>query len=137
MSDPQSIIAAFQRAAGQVPAYGKVLAESGVVAADVKTLDDFRDLVPPVDKAMTFGRFGVNDLCAGGQTGEPAITMGSTKAEGTALVVFLTGLAGAGAACGGGGQSMQGGMMDGASQTTAEGATPVNPIAGEGDDDGE
>ncbi len=57
---------AFQRAAARVPAYRTILAEQAVDPRAVRTIDDFREQVPVLDKAQTFGRFPLAELCRPG-----------------------------------------------------------------------
>jgi phenylacetate-CoA ligase len=60
------VLQAFRAAARSVPAYKILLAEAGVSPARVKSLPDFLRTVPVLDKASTFGRFGIAELCRGG-----------------------------------------------------------------------
>ncbi len=64
------VIAAFRDAAEEVPAYRQILAEAGTNPREVATLDDFARRVPVIDKASTFGRFGLPELCRGGHYGK-------------------------------------------------------------------
>lgn len=57
---------AFNRAAGRVPAYGKRLREIALDPESVKTIDDFRRLVPILNKHNTFGAYDIDELCVGG-----------------------------------------------------------------------
>jgi phenylacetate-CoA ligase len=77
-----AVIAAFHDAAGEVPAYARILSEHGVDPAAVRDLDDFRRQVPIVDKAATFGRFPVAALCRGGELGRPAGVLTSSGHSG-------------------------------------------------------
>lgn len=65
-----AVIAAFRDAAEEVPAYRQILAEAGTNPREVTTLDDFARRVPVIDKASTFGRFGLPELCRGGSYGK-------------------------------------------------------------------
>jgi len=67
MTSQDPVIEAFNRAAAKVPAYGQILREAGVSIQSVRSLDDFRRLVPVIDKQATFGRFPVAELCVDGQ----------------------------------------------------------------------
>jgi phenylacetate-CoA ligase len=69
MPSEHAVVGAFHRAAAEVPAYRQILREAGVDPSEVKTLEDFRTRVPIIDKPATFGRFGVAELCRGGQLG--------------------------------------------------------------------
>jgi len=62
-----ALIQAFRRAAGRVPAYAQILREAGVSPQAVRSLEDFRRLVPVIDKQATFSRFAVADLCVDGK----------------------------------------------------------------------
>jgi phenylacetate-CoA ligase len=61
------LVEVFQRAARAVPAYRKILEEAGVRPDNIRSEEDFRTRVPVIDKAGTFGRFDVADLCADGR----------------------------------------------------------------------
>jgi phenylacetate-CoA ligase len=76
------VVRAFQDAAADVPGYRRILAEAGVRAQDVHSLDDFRRLVPVIDKAKTFGRFPIADLCRGGRPGPLAGVLTSSGQSG-------------------------------------------------------
>lgn len=76
------VIAAFQRAARDVPAYRKILAEHGLDPADVRTVQDFVTKAPLLDKAGTFGHFPLADLCSGGSIGTPASVLTSSGHSG-------------------------------------------------------
>ncbi|MGB2753684.1 MAG: hypothetical protein WBD75_13110 [Phycisphaerae bacterium] len=76
------IIAAFQRTAREVPAYRDILAEAGVDPAKITSIDAFRQYVPLVDKAGTFGRFPLAALCRGGRLGKPAWVLTSSGHSG-------------------------------------------------------
>jgi hypothetical protein len=72
MSTVAPVIAAFQRAAREVPAYRDILAAAGVDPARITSIDAFRQYVPPVGQAGTFGRLPLAALCRGGCMGKPA-----------------------------------------------------------------
>ena len=82
MSTVPPIIAAFQRAAHEVPAYRTILAEAGVDPAGITSIDAFRKHVPLLDKAGTFGRFPLAALCRGGDLGRPAWILTSSGHSG-------------------------------------------------------
>ncbi|MBE3071029.1 MAG: hypothetical protein IMZ66_12410, partial [Planctomycetes bacterium] len=82
MASSQALLDAFRRAAAQVPAYRKILAEAGVDASHIRSPDDFVRQVPVIDKAGTFGRFGMADLCCGGQLGRVAFVLTSSGHSG-------------------------------------------------------
>ena len=65
--DEQPVLQAFHDAAEHVAAYRRLLGEQGVRASDVRTIDDFRGRAPVLDKAGTFLRFPLADLCRDGQ----------------------------------------------------------------------
>ena len=67
-SENHPALAAFHRAASQVPAYQTLLAEAGVDAATIRHGSDFAR-VPVLDKAATFQRFPVEQLCRDGRLG--------------------------------------------------------------------
>jgi len=75
-------LGAFHRVAAEVPAYGQILREAGVDPSKVRTLEDFRTRVPVIDKPATFGRFGVAELCRGGQLGRVASVLTSSGHSG-------------------------------------------------------
>lgn len=68
--DPQKLsqlsekkaIKAFETAAARVPAYKQILREAGLEASSVKTIEDFKNLVPVIDKAKTFGAWNNSDI---------------------------------------------------------------------------
>ena len=62
MDAEHPVISAFQTAAREAPAYQQILAEAGVEAAQVRTLEDFCRQVPVIDKQATFGSFPVAQL---------------------------------------------------------------------------
>jgi len=67
MDHSRQLLSAFQAAAADVPAYARILAEAGVDPREVRSADDFRARVPVLTKADTFGRFGIKELCRGGE----------------------------------------------------------------------
>ena len=64
------VLAAFGEAAQRVPAYGRILADAGVEADEIRTLADFQSRVPVIDKHATFQRFPLAELCLDGEPGE-------------------------------------------------------------------
>lgn len=58
-------IGAFRRAVEKVPAYKKLLKENGVNPDKVQTIEDFKRLVPIIDKKGTFIRYEgqIKELC--------------------------------------------------------------------------
>ena len=66
----EQLIAAFGRTAREVPAYRQILSESGTNPGEVSTPDDFKRLVPIIDKASTFDRFSLPELCRDGHCGQ-------------------------------------------------------------------
>ena len=57
---------AFHRAAERVPAYAALLREKGVAPGRIRSVRDFCDHVPVVDKQWAFGGHRLRDLCVGG-----------------------------------------------------------------------
>jgi phenylacetate-CoA ligase len=82
MNSNHPLIAAFQKAANEVPAYQQILAEVGTDPADVKSMEDFTTKVPVLDKKSTFGRFSVAQLCRSGNLGRPAGVLTSSGHSG-------------------------------------------------------
>jgi phenylacetate-CoA ligase len=76
------VVAAFQRAAREVPAYRTILAEHHVDPTQITSLGAFQDKVPRINKADTFGRFPLAELCRGGQLGKPAWILTSSGHSG-------------------------------------------------------
>jgi phenylacetate-CoA ligase len=60
------LLTAFRRAAAHVPAYRSLLAEHGVVPADIVDAASFSRLCPITNKAMTFDRVRLDELCVAG-----------------------------------------------------------------------
>jgi phenylacetate-coenzyme A ligase PaaK-like adenylate-forming protein len=75
-------IAAFQRAAREVPAYRSLLAASFVASERIVTIEDFHRLVPVVNKQRLFEPHGVPALCANGQMGEASLVFMSSGYSG-------------------------------------------------------
>jgi len=82
MEPDESVLTVFRQAAETVPAYRKLLAEAGVRPEEIRSLDDFRQRVPVLDKACTFGRFPLADLCRHGEVGRPAWVLTSSGQSG-------------------------------------------------------
>jgi phenylacetate-CoA ligase len=82
VSEQHPVLSAFRVAAAEAPAYAQILAERGVRPDEVRTLDDFHARVPLLDKAATFGRFRVSELCRGGNVGRPAAVLTSSGHSG-------------------------------------------------------
>ena len=61
-----SVLASFQSAAAEVPAYRDLLRRAGVNAADVNDLETFKARVPLTDKTTTFLAYPIHELCRGG-----------------------------------------------------------------------
>ena len=76
------LLAAFRRAAADVPAYRRLLAERGLEAGEVVDLETFRDRVPILDKERVFGRHRLRDLCVGGRLDDAALFYSSSGASG-------------------------------------------------------
>jgi len=62
----QRLLAAFRRAARDVPAYAALLRERGVRPDRIGDAEAFREQVPVIDKQWAFGCYPLRDLCAGG-----------------------------------------------------------------------
>jgi hypothetical protein len=60
------LLAAFRRAARDVPAYGQILAAAGVAPQMITTVEQFCDRVPILDKRSIFEGHRLRDLCVGG-----------------------------------------------------------------------
>jgi len=58
----ERLLGEFRRAAEQVPAYGMLLAESGVRPIDVRDVWAFSTLCPVLSKVNTFDRFPLTQL---------------------------------------------------------------------------
>ena len=77
----QLALEAFKAAAQRVPAYRTLLSEARVDAADIVDLHTFRSL-PVLDKACTFQRFGLDELCLDGEIGELSSVLTSSGYSG-------------------------------------------------------
>ncbi|MDY7009772.1 MAG: hypothetical protein SVV80_03355 [Planctomycetota bacterium] len=82
MNSEHPVVTAFHRAAEQTPAYRRILEEANLSPEKVKDTDDFRRLVPVIDKQKTFGRFALAELCRGGKPGRPAAVLTSSGHSG-------------------------------------------------------
>jgi phenylacetate-CoA ligase len=80
---------AARRTASRVPAYFKLLSESGVSPSQIASLDDFAKL-PVLTKANTFQRFPIEQLCVDGEIGRLGSVLTSSGHSG----VFAFGLNG-------------------------------------------
>lgn len=60
------LLQTFHRAASLVPAYRELLRAGGVDASAVRSVRDFAEMVPVVDKETVFVRNRLRDLCIGG-----------------------------------------------------------------------
>lgn len=85
--DAERLLKAFRRAAAHVPAYRALLDEAGVDPASVRRPADVARL-PLLDKANTFRRFPLRDLCVGGRIPHPSAVLTSSGHSG----VFAFGL---------------------------------------------
>ncbi|MBN2210422.1 MAG: hypothetical protein JW709_03420 [Sedimentisphaerales bacterium] len=65
------ILEAFRQAAGDVPAYAQILREASIESGEINSLEDFKRL-PIIDKASTFEKFALADLCRQGTYFMPA-----------------------------------------------------------------
>ena len=73
---------AFHRAAATVPAYGRLLRQRGVAPSSVRTIEDFRNKVPIVDKETIFVDNELRDLCVGGTLDDVALFYSSSGHSG-------------------------------------------------------
>lgn len=78
---------AFHRAAASVPAYRTILKEVGIDAAKIERAADFFTL-PILDKAGTFQRFPIEELCRDGEIGRLGSVLTSSGHSG----IFAFGL---------------------------------------------
>jgi len=81
------VLESFQRAASRVPAYRKMLEESGIQPATIKSLEDFARL-PVLEKRHTFQRFPIEELCLDGKLGQLGSVLTSSGHSG----IFAFGL---------------------------------------------
>jgi hypothetical protein len=81
------VLEAFHRAAPRVPAYRTLLSEANVVPSQIRTLEDFEQL-PTLDKASTFQRFDISQLCLDGRLGHLGSVLTSSGHSG----IFAFGL---------------------------------------------
>jgi phenylacetate-CoA ligase len=80
----RALLAAFRRAAAEVPAYRDRLAERGVAAGEVRDLGTFRARVPILDKESVFkDGCPLRNLCAGGKLDGIATFHSSSGHSGT------------------------------------------------------
>lgn len=81
------VLETFHRSAPRVPAYRTFLAENKIKPDHVKTLHDFERL-PTLDKASTFQRYDISQLCLDGQLGRLGSVLTSSGHSG----IFAFGL---------------------------------------------
>ena len=89
-SDPDDLIRygekqlfpAFQRAAGRVPAYGKLLKDRGVDWRSIRTVQDFQARVPVVTKQDIFADTPIDQLCVDGKIENMKLAMSSSGFSG-------------------------------------------------------
>ncbi|MFA5038139.1 MAG: hypothetical protein WC732_00480 [Candidatus Omnitrophota bacterium] len=77
----KKVLNIFQTAAARVPAYKEILAQAGLDAASIKTIDDFKKRVPVLDKEKTFGTWNKNDirkLCMDGRIEDVHVIVASS-----------------------------------------------------------
>ena len=82
MNREKLLLSSFRTVAREVPAYAQILAEAKVVANEIESVQDFTDRVPVIDKAGTFGRFSLTELCRAGELGQPAAVLTSSGHSG-------------------------------------------------------
>ena len=87
LSPDDLALEAFHRVAGCVPAYRTLLSEAGIKVEAIKTPADFKTL-PVLEKASTFQRFGIAQLCRDGQLGRLGSVLTSSGHSG----IFAFGL---------------------------------------------
>lgn len=80
-------LSAFQNAAARVPAYRTLLAEAGIDASNIQSVDGFRSL-PTLGKGNTFQRFPIHELCVDGEIGRLSSVLTSSGHSG----IFAFGL---------------------------------------------
>ncbi len=78
----QAALAAFHRAASCIPAYRALLADNGICAEKVTSAENFKQL-PVVDKANSFLRFPIEQLCVDGKLGDLASVLTSSGHSGS------------------------------------------------------
>jgi len=66
----KNVLAAFQRAAREVPAYKKLLDSLHINASEITTIEHFKKTAPWCDKYTTFHENNIENLCAGGNLEE-------------------------------------------------------------------
>ena len=81
------VLETFHRVAPRVPAYRTLLTEHRIKPEEVRTLQDFERL-PILDKASTFQRFDISQLCLDGQLGRLGTVLTSSGHSG----IFAFGL---------------------------------------------
>jgi phenylacetate-CoA ligase len=81
------VLEAFHRAAPRVPAYRTLLAEAKIETNSIRTISDFERL-PVLEKATTFQRFDISQLCLDGQLGRLGTVLTSSGHSG----IFAFGL---------------------------------------------
>lgn len=77
----KKVLKVFEMAASRVPAYKEILAQAGVHPASIKTIEDFKKLVPVLDKEKTFGVWNQRDirqLCIDGKIDDVHILVSSS-----------------------------------------------------------
>lgn len=87
MTMEDQALAAFHRAAASVPAYRTILQEAGIEAGKIQHVADFSTL-PILDKAGTFQRFPIEELCRDGEVGRLGSVLTSSGHSG----IFAFGL---------------------------------------------
>jgi len=61
------LLKVFRRAARSVPAYKRLLADRGVDPSEIRTISQFKQQVPVVDKDLVFTTNELRDCCTGGR----------------------------------------------------------------------
>lgn len=75
---------AFERAASQVPAYKQFLQDKGIEISDIKSMADFKQRVPVIDKEATFRLYSseIKKICLGGELGDARVIISSSGHSG-------------------------------------------------------
>lgn len=77
-----ALLKAFRQTAARVPAYQQILQKHQLDFRDIKTIEDFQQRVPILDKQSTFGRFSLPQLCLDGNTNDIVSVLNSSGHSG-------------------------------------------------------
>lgn len=78
----KKLLPAFRRAVRKMPAYGKILSEKNVIFDQIKNENDFRRMVPIIEKIDIFSRFDVEDFSVRGSVEKMISAMTSSGFSG-------------------------------------------------------